>query len=53
MSAVLTPPVVSPPPAPPSRVLNGKAWTALLAAVITVLVLVPVLNLLVPGRSVS
>jgi len=59
MSAVLPPPVMTstpatptpPPPAPPSRVLGGKAWTALLAAVITVLVLVPVLNLVVPAGS--
>ena len=49
MSAVLTPPL---PVAPPrSRLLQGKAWTALLAAVITVTVLVPLLNLVVPAGS--
>ena len=48
MSAVMG----SLPVAPPrSRLLQGKAWTALLAAVITVTVLVPVLNLVVPAGS--
>ena len=48
MSAVMT----SMPLVPArSRLLQGKAWAALLAAVITVTVLVPVLNLLVPADS--
>jgi len=35
----------------PRSVLGTKGWTALMAAVITVLVLAPVLNLLVPAGS--
>ena len=53
MSAVMTSPSLTlAVPTVPNSALGPKGWTALIAAVITVVVLAPVLNLLVPADSV-
>jgi urea transport system permease protein len=51
MSAVMTSPMALSGVAVPRSALGPKGWTALMAAVISVLVMVPVLNLLVPDGS--
>jgi urea transport system permease protein len=51
MSAVMNSPMALSGVAVPRSALGPKGWTALMAAVISVLVMVPVLNLLVPGGS--
>ncbi len=51
MSAVMTSSLPS-GVAVPRSALGPKGWTALMAAVITVVILAPVLNLLVPADSV-
>jgi urea transport system permease protein len=53
MSAVMTSPSLTlAVPTVPNSALGAKGWTAVIAAVITVVVLAPVLNLLVPADSV-
>ncbi|RRS05697.1 urea ABC transporter permease subunit UrtC [Aquabacterium soli] len=53
MSAVMTSPSLTlAVPTVPNSALGPKGWTAVIAAVITVVVLAPVLNLLVPANSV-
>lgn len=53
MSAVMTSPSLTlAVPTVPNSALGPKGWTAVMAAVITVVVLAPVLNLLVPTDSV-
>ena len=53
MSAVMTSPSLTlAVPTVPNSALGPKGWTALIAAVITVVVLAPALNLLVPTDSV-
>jgi urea transport system permease protein len=53
MSAVMTSPSLTlAVPTVPNSALGPKGWTAVIAAVITVVVLAPVLNLLVPADSV-
>lgn len=51
MSAVMTSPLPAAGVAVPRSALGPKGWTALMAAVITVVVLAPVLNMLVPAGS--
>jgi len=51
MSAVMTSPLALSGVAVPRSALGPKGWTALMAAALSVLVLVPVLNLLVPDGS--
>ncbi len=53
MNAVMTSPSLTlAVPTVPNSALGPKGWTAVIAAVITVVVLAPVLNLLVPADSV-
>jgi urea transport system permease protein len=49
MSAVLSAPV--PVEVPRQALMTGKGWTAVFAATLTVAVLVPILNLMVPAGS--
>jgi len=51
MSAVMTSPMPVAGVTVPRSALGPKGWTALMAAVITVVVLAPVLNLMVPADS--